>query len=180
MACACGEAGCKDRRSACSSLSLLSSSAMQCACANGTAPVGTLARPMPGSGVTRALTYRCVGSSCRMMNDSFLWSRCCSRSTCRMYCRVGMSHDSSTASSTAVQLMTATAVHAVACGRRAWGERRRQEGPVTKEIAKRLTSSAQCCAVTTFTPHTQPILARSTPSSVPTTASRHWRGTISM
>ena len=50
------------------------------------------------------MTYRCVGSSCRMMNDSFFSSRCCSWSTCRMYCRVGMSHDSRTASSTAVQL----------------------------------------------------------------------------
>ena len=95
---------CKDRRNACSSLSLPSSSAMQCACANDTAPVGILAWPMR-VGVTRALTYRCVGSSCRMTNDSFLWSRCCSRSTCRMYCRVGMSHDSSIASSTAMQLM---------------------------------------------------------------------------
>ena len=60
--------------------------------------------------VTRALTYRCVGSSCRMTNDSFLWSRCCSWSTCRMYCRVGMSQDSSTASSTAVQLMARAGV----------------------------------------------------------------------
>ena len=39
-----------------------------------------------------------------MTNDSFFSSRCCSWSTCRMYCRVGMSHDSRTASSTAVQL----------------------------------------------------------------------------
>ena len=38
----------KDRRNTCSSLSLLSSSGMQCACANGTARVGILACAMPG------------------------------------------------------------------------------------------------------------------------------------